>query len=38
VTSREPLSAPVTARVTDVARACKAGARAVALYPLGIPP
>jgi hypothetical protein len=36
-TSREPLSALVAARVTEFARACKAGARAVALYPAGHP-
>src|SRR5215212_1705125 len=32
-----PLDATDTARLTDFARACKAAARAVVLYPLGHP-
>jgi HEAT repeats/PBS lyase HEAT-like repeat len=37
VTSREPLAPAVAQRLTDFARACKAGARAVSLYPDGHP-
>jgi hypothetical protein len=33
----EPLGAAETARLTDFARACKAAARAVVLYPGGHP-
>src|SRR3989442_15066559 len=33
----EPLDAAATARLTDFARACKAAARAVVLYPGGHP-
>src|SRR5262252_7652350 len=35
--AREPLGAAESARLTEFARACKAAARAVVLYPAGHP-